>query len=95
MPAKQVTRSSSVVATSNQVSTNLAGKTAILGLKSRTYYTLDEVGAPIWESIKQEQEVEQILQAMLRRYDVEPQQCEQDLLVFLQNLADLDLIEVK
>lgn len=90
-----VSRTSLVVATPDQVSTDLAGKTAVLGLKNRTYYTLDEVGSPIWDMVQTEQRVEDIHGALVRRFDVEPDQCERDLLAFLQQLADQDLIRVK
>lgn len=84
-----------VVATGAQVSTDLAGKKAILHLKNRTYYTLDDVASPIWQLIQKEQRVQDIYQGLLKRYDVDPAQCQQDLLLFLQQLADQDLIEVR
>lgn len=94
MPKKVVTRSSSVVAVKEHVATDLAGKTAILGLKNRTYYTFDDVSSPIWALIQTETRVEEIHRVMMRRYEVEPEQCERDLLAFLQILADENLIEV-
>lgn len=93
--AQTVTLQSLVVATSTQVSTDLAGKKAILHLKNRTYYTLDDVASLIWEKIKTQQRVEDLYQGLLQRYDVEPARCQQDLLLFLQTLADQELIEVR
>ena len=84
-----------VVATPEHVATDLAGKTAILNLKNSTYYSLDEIGAPIWELLKQERRVAEIRDAMTQKFDVQPQQCEADLLIFLQSLAEQQLIEVK
>lgn len=95
MPKKVVTSDSSVVAIKEHVATDLAGKTAILGLKSRTYFTLNEVGSPIWELIQTETPVKEIHHAMMNRYQVESQQCETDLLTFLQILADQNLIQVR
>ncbi len=90
-----VTLNSVVVATSDQASTDLAGKKAILQVTRRTYYTLDEVASPIWDQIQQEQRVEDLLKVFLNRYDVEPMRGQQDLVAFLQTLADQDLIEVR
>lgn len=95
MAKKTVTPHSIVKATPDHVATDLAGKTAILGLKNRTYYTLDDVGSPIWSLIQTESSVQDVQKTLLQRYEVEPVQCERDLLEFLQKLADLDLIEVK
>ena len=95
MPKKVVTSDSFVVAIKEHVATDLAGKTAILGLKNRTYFTLNEVGAPIWDLIQKEIQVKELHHAIMERYQVEPHQCEKDLLAFLQNLADQNLIQVR
>jgi hypothetical protein len=90
-----ITQDSVVVAINEQVSTDLAGKTAILNLKNGTYYSLDEVGSPIWELLKQERRVCDIRDAITQKYGIDPAQCERDLLAFLQQLLDQDLIRLK
>ncbi|RZM05775.1 MAG: PqqD family protein, partial [Pedobacter sp.] len=69
---QSITLKSKVLATQNQVSTDLAGKKAILHLKNRNYYTLDEMASPIWECLQEEHTVEEIAQSLAGRYDVEP-----------------------
>ena len=91
----QLTLNSVVVATRQQVSTDLAGKKAILSLKNRTYYTLDDVASPIWELIQEPRRVEDIAGVMVGRYEVDPAQCQADLLEFLQKMADLGLVEIR
>lgn len=95
MLKKVVTSESSVAAIKEHVATDLAGKTAILGLKNRTYYTLNEVGSPIWELIQTETPVKDIHRAIMQRYQVDSQQCEKELLAFLQILVDQGLVEVR
>lgn len=85
---------STVVATKEQVSCDLAGEAAILQLKSGIYYGLDAVGARIWELIQEPKRVGQVLETLLEEYDVEPAHCESDLLSILQEMADRELIEV-
>lgn len=77
----------------DQVSTNLGNETVILGLTSEEYYSLKEVGARIWEIIKEPKTVRQILETLLNEYAVEPERCERDLLVLLQELANEGLVE--
>lgn len=89
------TSQSRVVATQEQVSTDLAGKTAILHLKNNTYYSLDEVGTALWDLLRQERSVEELGNAIADRYGISREQCDTDILVFLQQLDEHNLIKVK
>ena len=84
-----------VVAIRDQVSADLAGEAAILNLKSGVYYGLNAVGARIWSLIQEPKSVEDIRDAILNEYDVDPERCESDLLQLLQQLAAEGLIEVE
>jgi hypothetical protein len=87
--------SSAVVATSAQVSSDLAGEAVILSLSSGVYYGLNEVGASIWNLIQQPKIIKEIHEILLQEYDVEASQCEQDILTLLTELSEVGLIEVK
>jgi hypothetical protein len=86
---------STVVAVKQQLSCDLDEEAVILHLKAGVYYGLDSVGARIWALIQEPKTVEQIKDAILREYDVEPDRCERDVLALLQELAAEDLIEIK
>jgi Coenzyme PQQ synthesis protein D (PqqD) len=83
-----------IVASPNQVSSDLAGEVVMLNLANGTYYGLDEVGAYIWNLIQEPRSVAAVRDAILEEYDVEPERCERDLLVLLGDLADNGLIGV-
>jgi hypothetical protein len=83
-----------VRASEHQVSSDLSGETVILDLKQSVYHGLDETGAFIWNHVQQGKTVEQIRDAMLAEFDVEPARCEQDLLNLLNELATSGLIEI-
>jgi Coenzyme PQQ synthesis protein D (PqqD) len=85
---------STVVAVKQQVSSDLDDEAVILHLKAGVYYGLDSVGARIWALIQEPKTVDEIKDAILNEYDVEPDQCERDVLALLQELAAEDLIEV-
>ncbi len=89
-----VSRDSSVVATSEQASSELGGEAVILNLKSGLYYGLNPVGASIWNLLQQPRTVSEIRDAILAEYSIEPQQCESDLLELLQQLEAQGLISV-
>jgi hypothetical protein len=90
-----ITTATTVMASKDQVSCDLAGEAAILNLKNSVYYGLDTVGARIWTLVQEPITVGAVRDAILREYDVEPQQCERDLLDLLRKLAAEGLIEIK
>jgi hypothetical protein len=90
-----ITLASTIVQSSNQVSTDLGNEKVILGLASEEYYSLKEVGARIWERIQEPTTVQEIREAILASYAVEPEQCERDLLAVLQDMANEGLVEIR
>jgi len=84
-----------VVATKNQVSCQLGEDIIILDLKAGLYFSLDNVGAKVWELIQQPRSVSGIRQAILETFDVSPDVCGRDLLALLRELADRNLIEIR
>ena len=72
----------------------LDGEIVLLNLHQGTYYGLDEVGAYIWNLIQQARPVAEIHQALLERYEVEPERCEHDLMNLLHQLSNAGLIMV-
>ena len=84
-----------VVAAKEQVSCNLAEEAVILNLKAGVYYGLNPVGARIWNLIQEPRTVDEIRDAILEEYDVDPDRCERDLLVLLRDLAAKELIRTK
>jgi|WetSurMetagenome_2_1015567.scaffolds.fasta_scaffold690238_2 hypothetical protein len=84
-----------VVAAQNQVSTGLEGEVVILNLQSGVYFGLKGVGARIWDLIKEPLPANAICEAILSEFDVNREQCEQDVLKILENMRESGLIEVK
>lgn len=84
-----------VVATQNQVSCDLQGETAILGLSQGIYYGLDAIGAQVWIQLQRPRRVEEICESILQEYEVEPRRCQEDLLSLLERLRAEGLIEVR
>ncbi len=83
-----------VSAVEDVVSCELAGGAALLDLRSSTYYSLNPVGAHVWELLQQPTSVADLQEALLARYEVEPAQCRQDLTQLLASLGELGVIKV-
>lgn len=88
-------RDLTIVATKDQVSSDLDGEAVILNLKTGIYLGLDTVGTRIWKLLQESKTVKDILDTLILEYEVELERCERDLLALLQRLADEGLIEVR
>jgi hypothetical protein len=78
----------------NQLSCDLGGETAILGLRDGRYYGLDAVGARIWELLDRPRSPSEIEGVLLEEYEVEPDRLRGDVGKFLGRLEDLGLVEI-
>ena len=90
-----ISLNSVVAATKEQVSSDLAGETVVLSMQSAMYYGMDAVGSRIWELVRDPIQVASIVDAIVDEYDVDRDQAEADVRVFLTDLAAKGLIEVK
>jgi len=94
MTKGSISANAKVVVTKDQVSCDLSGEAAILNLKSGVYFGLNTVGASIWKLIQEPRSVKEIQDAIQEEYEVEPDQCERDVLELLRELSTHGLIEV-
>ena len=77
-----------VSATKDAVACEFGDGLALLNLKSNVYYSLNGVGAFIWELIQEPRSIVDIRSAVLARYTVDPQRCQADVDALLKGLAD-------
>ena len=89
-----ITASTMVVASTEQVSCDLAGEAAILNLQNSVYYGLDTVGARIWTLVQQPITVGAVRDVMLREFEVDPERCERDVIDLLRKLAAEGLVAI-
>jgi len=76
------------------VSCDLDGETALMSVENGKYYGLDPIGSRIWSLLEQARPVADLCALLLEEFEVEPSQCRQDVLVFLHELAQDNLIKV-
>ena len=86
---------STIVAAPDQVSSELAGDSVILNLKTGLYFGLNEVGAKVWEQIQSPTTFQEICDAVLAEYDVSADECNQDITELLEEMVKAQLVEVQ
>jgi hypothetical protein len=88
-----IRQGSRVVASKGQISADLAGEAAILNVETGMYFSLNPVGARIWELIQKPATVEQIRDGIVSEYEVSSEQAEKDIAILLSNMAEHGLVE--
>lgn len=90
-----ITNQSFVSVSHDQVSSDfLDGETVILNLKDGVYYGLNAVGSRIWQLIQEKKSVGEIIETLLDEYDVDPEQCEREVLALLESLSSKGLVNI-
>lgn len=79
--------------TTQQVSCNLNDEVAILDLDKSLYFGLEGVGAHIWQILEKPCSVSDICTAVTDHFEVSPEQCKNDTLLFLGSLQAAGLVQ--
>jgi len=94
-PQKAVSHDSIVTVTQVQISCQVNGETVILHFDSGNYFGLNDVGTLVWKMMERPRSICALRDAILSEYEVEPDQCERELLDLLEELRERGLIEVR
>lgn len=88
-------KDNSVVVVSDDLTVaDLDGEAVILDQKEGVYYGLNEVGTHVLKLIERPRVVQDVLDLMAEEYDVGLEQLRNDVLDFLNQLNDNDLVRV-
>jgi hypothetical protein len=90
----KLSRSSIVVASTEQLSAPGSDEVVIAGLRKGNYYALDSVGARVWQLVQTAVAVEELRRIITAEYDVSDERCEADLLALLASMAEQGLVEI-
>ncbi len=67
---------------------------ALMSIRNGAYYGMDPVGSRVWELIAQPIRVSDVCESLLGEFEVERSKCEEQVLAFLLQLADAELLVV-
>jgi hypothetical protein len=79
----------------SDVSFSIVGEDAfLLNTQTNKYYRLEKVGARLWELLKEGKQLRVGYQILLKEYEVDPPQLEQDALELINHLLENGLVEI-
>ena len=94
MKTTTLTRSTTVVAVENALSTTIDGETVILHQDVGKYYGLNEVGTFIWDLLQEPRSIDELCQEVVIAYGVERERCQNDIEELLVDLAEKELVRL-
>ncbi|WP_434798687.1 lasso peptide biosynthesis PqqD family chaperone [Terrisporobacter vanillatitrophus] len=74
--------------------TDLNGDLVMMDLEEGRYFSLNSVGSRIWQLIEEPIEVNKIIDSLLEEYDTNRNECEENVLEFLEKLNDSKIISI-
>jgi hypothetical protein len=77
------------------LSANMDGEMVMMSLENSKYYNLGNMGSNIWNMLGSPISANQIIAALLEKYQVEQDQCEKEVLAFLNHLFREGLLKVE
>ena len=66
--------------------TDLNGEKAMIDFNTGNYYLIKGVGNVIWDMLSNEITVKEIIDSLLKEYDISPEECEKQVIEFLEKL---------
>jgi hypothetical protein len=95
MESNPLNMTSLVAAKENLLFCELQDEMVLLDVESGTYFGIDPVGVLIWNSIQTPVTLGYVRDAVMGEFDVDQEQCERDVISFVDNLVKQGLAEIK
>jgi hypothetical protein len=91
---KVIRMDSKIVGETNIVFNEMDGETIMMSIENGEYYGINSIGSRIWTLLESPKAVSEICDTLLRDYDVTPEQCAQDVLHFLNKMAEKGVVRI-
>ena len=67
---------------------------ALMSIENGKYYGLENVAKDIWNSIESPKTINQIVENLLSKYEVDREVCEKETLLFLEKIGAKSMIKI-
>lgn len=80
--------------TENVIQAEIDGELVMMNLISGDYFGLDVIASRIWELLESPKKINTITEQLLLEFEVEPEQCQEDVYSLLTRFHQYKIIEV-
>jgi hypothetical protein len=90
----EINLNSTITRNEELLSGEIDNEIVLMNLDSGSYHVINKTGQRIWEILEQPMMVAEICYKISEEYDVAPDNCQEEVLVFLADLKTRHIIEV-
>ncbi|MGB0525420.1 MAG: lasso peptide biosynthesis PqqD family chaperone [Flammeovirgaceae bacterium] len=74
------------------LSSDLGDEVVMMNLENGNYIGLNEVGGDIWKFMESPIKISELINKLIETYDVNPQECEADVMSYLEKMLEKGLV---
>jgi len=89
---KTIQINSKIVRNNKIISSDMDGETVMMSIENGEYYGINPIGSRIWELLEHPVTLSEICELLLKKYDVDANQCQTEVLKFANHLFEKKLI---
>ena len=90
----KITLTKTVQRNQEMLTSNIGEEIVMMSIENSAYYGLDPIGSNIWEMLAEPIRVSDLCAQLMQRYEVNEQDCQRDVLNFLNQMRNEDLLTV-
>ncbi len=95
MSTENLIRMDSMIVRDNEIIfSEMDGETVMMSIERGEYYGINPIGSRIWGLLESPKKVSGLCDTLQPDYDVTPVQCAQDILLFLNQMAEKGIIKI-
>ncbi|KNH20180.1 metallophosphoesterase [Priestia megaterium] len=83
-----------VIQSEGNIVSDMGSEKVMLNIKNGKYYNLGKIGGCIWENIDKPILVSELISNIMAKYDVKKEQCEEEVISFLESMYEEKLVRV-
>lgn len=85
---------SKIARSEGMVEAEIDGETVMMSVEQGSYYGLDSIASRIWALIESPKSIREICEQLVLEYEVEMDQCQDDVMGFLHEMAERKVIQL-
>lgn len=84
-----------VLQSPGNIVSDMGGEKVMMSVENGKYYNLGNIGGEIWVRLETPLSVNEIIESLIKEYEVEKEECVEQVVAFLQMLYQEKLIQVR
>lgn len=89
---ENISSSATVKRTEGIVGCDIDSEIIIMSIDNGEYYNFNEVASSIWRSIENQSQIREVVDKLISEFHIEPQECEESVISFLEKLQGEGLV---